>query len=194
MSLTIVFYPHPTLRYRSQPLRRVDAQLKNLAAEMLDRMYEARGVGLAANQVDLPLRMFVANPAGVRGDGEELVLINPVLQRPKGSQSAEEGCLSLPGIYGTVVRPKEIQLSGYDLAGNPVERTVDGFLARILLHENDHLDGVLFFDRISDQSQATMQEALEELTMEFHAKQQAGEIPPDDQLLRRLAEWEQRYA
>ena len=143
MQLSIIQYPHPTLRYRSQPIRRVDQQLREIAAEMLDLMYEAKGVGLAANQVDLPIRLFVANPSGERGDGEELVLINPELQMPKGNESEQEGCLSLPGLYGQVKRPKSIRLSAYDLKGNSIERTADGFLARVLQHENDHIDGVI---------------------------------------------------
>lgn len=194
MPLQIIPFPHPTLRYRSKPIRRVDSELKRVAAEMLDLMYEARGVGLAANQVDLPLRMFVLNPSGVRGDGEELVLLNPVLQRPKGSELGEEGCLSLPGLYGAVVRPKEISLSGFDLSGNPVERRVGGFFARVLMHENDHLDGVLFFDRMGEQERQDLLDPIEELVIEFRAEQQYGRIPSDEQLLARLSDWEGRYA
>ncbi len=194
MPLEIIKFPHPTLRYRSKPIRRVDAELKRIVAEMFDKMYEARGVGLAANQVDLPLRVFVMNPTGQRGDGEELALINPVLQLPKGSHSDEEGCLSLPGIYGSVVRPKEIKLSAYDISGKPIERKVEGFEARVMMHESDHLDGVLFFDRMSESAQENLGEPLEELEIEFRAKQQSGEIPGDDELLRRLSVWEERYA
>jgi peptide deformylase len=194
MALQIIHYPHPTLRHRSKPIRRVDSQLKQLAGEMLELMYEAQGVGLAANQVDLPLRLFVANPAGQRGEGEELVLINPVLQRPKGSEAAEEGCLSLPGLYGNVMRPREIQLSAFDISGKPVERTVDGFLARVLMHESDHLDGVLFFDRMPENAREGLEGGLEELELDFRSRQRAGAIPEDEQLAARLAEWEQRYA
>lgn len=194
MPLQIIPYPHPTLRHRSKPIRRVDAELKRLVDEMFDLMYEAKGVGLAANQVDLPLRMFVANPAGERGAGEEMVLINPVLQRPKGSESAEEGCLSLPGIYGPVMRPKEVSLSAYDVSGSPIERRVDGFLARVLQHEYDHLEGVLFFDRMGAQGREELREPLEELEIEFRSRQHAGAIPTDVELLARLVEWEGRYA
>lgn len=194
MSLQIIPYPHPTLRHKSQPIRRVDSDLKRIAEEMLELMYQAKGVGLAANQVNLPLRLFVVNPSGVRGEGEEMVLINPVLQRPKGHETAEEGCLSLPGLYGSVVRPKEIRLSAFDMSGNPVERRVDGFLARILQHENDHLDGVLFFDRMADQGREDLYGPLEELEIEFRTRQQSGEIAEDAELIAALAEWESRYA
>lgn len=194
MQLSIIPYPHPTLRIRSKPIRRVDAELREIAAQMLELMYEANGVGLAANQVDLPLRLFVANPEGEKGAGEELVLLNPELQMPKGSETAQEGCLSLPGMFGQVKRPKSIRLSAYDLKGNPIERTVDGFLARVLQHENDHLDGVMFFDRVDEDAKLELQEQLDELESEFRAKQKSGEIPSDDELVARLSNWHDRYA
>ncbi len=103
--MKIIHYPHPTLRHRSKPVRRVDAKLKSMISEMFDLMYEASGIGLAANQVDLPLRFFVCNLAGERGEGEELVFINPVISRPKGNEEREEGCLSLPGVCAPVKRP-----------------------------------------------------------------------------------------
>ncbi|MFK8110725.1 MAG: peptide deformylase, partial [Rubripirellula sp.] len=163
MQLSIIPYPHPTLRVKSKPIRRVDSDLREIVTQMLDLMYEAGGVGLAANQVDLPIRLFVANAEGERGKGEELVLLNPELQMPKGSETAQEGCLSLPGMYAQVKRPKSIRLSAFDLKGNPIERTVDGFLARVLQHENDHLDGVMFFDRINEDAQAEIEEPLDDM-------------------------------
>lgn len=194
MDLSIIHYPHPTLRYASKPVRRVDRQLKELAAQMVELMYEHRGVGLAANQVNVPLRMFVVNPTGERGEGEELVLINPVIQRPKGSEAAEEGCLSLPGVYGQVVRPKQVRLTAYDLSGNPIDRTVDGFLSRVLQHEYDHLQGTLFFDRMSESAQRELGGSLEELELAFRSKQREGGIRPDEELIAGLQELEQRYA
>jgi peptide deformylase len=193
MQLSIIPYPHPTLRVRSKPIRRVDQDLRGLVDQMLELMYKAEGVGLAANQVDLPLRIFVANPSGERGEGEELVLINPELQLPKGSETGQEGCLSLPGLYGQVKRPKSIRVSAYDLSGNPIERVVDGFLARVLQHENDHLDGVLFFDRLSDESRRELDDRLAEMETVFRSKQESGAIPGDEELIGRLDEWFDRY-
>lgn len=193
MPLQIIPFPHPTLRIKSKPIRRVDKELRDLAAEMLDLMYAANGVGLAANQVDLPLRIFVANPTGERGDGEELVLINPELQMPKGSETSQEGCLSLPGLYGQVKRPKSLRLSAFDLQGNPIERTVDGFLARVLQHENDHLDGVLFFDRMTEEGRRELDDAIVELETDFRSKQQSGGIPTDEALVARLSTWHEKY-
>ena len=156
-------------------------------------MYEAQGVGLAANQVNLPLRLFVANPAGDRGDGEELVLINPEIQFPKGNETAQEGCLSLPGIYGNVKRPKSIKLSAYDIKGNSIERDVDGFLARVLQHENDHLNGVMFFDRMSAEAKRDIDDRITELETDFQSKQETGGIPSNTDLLQQLEPWYQRY-
>jgi peptide deformylase len=194
MQLSIIEYPHPTLRIRSKPILRVDQELRDIAAQMLDLMYEADGVGLAANQVDLPLRLFVVNSSGERGGGEELVLLNPELQMPKGSETGQEGCLSLPGLSGQVKRPTSIRLSAYDLKGNPVERVVDGFLARVLQHENDHLDGVLFFDRMSEEAKSELDDQLMELESDFRAKQRSGAIPSDEELAARLATWHEKYA
>ncbi len=193
MQLSIIEYPHPTLRVRSKPIRRVDQELRDIAAQMLELMYEADGVGLAANQIDLPLRLFVANPSGER-DGEELVLLNPELQMPKGSEIGQEGCLSLPGLSAQVKRPASVRLSAYDLKGNPVERVVDGFLARVLQHENDHLDGVLFFDRLSEDAKSELDDQLMEMESDFRAKQRSGTIPSDEELLARLAVWHEKYA
>src|SRR5881227_4418245 len=98
--MEIVTYPHPTLRRVSRPLRRVDAELRQKIREMFDLMYAAKGIGLAANQVDLPLRLFIVNLEAKPDAGEELVFINPVISLPRGgTEEMEEGCLSLPGLY-----------------------------------------------------------------------------------------------
>ena len=193
MPLSIIPHPHPTLRVCSRPIRRVDAQLRQIVAEMLDLMYEADGVGLAANQVNLPLRLFVANPTGNREEGEELVLLNPEIQFPKGNETAQEGCLSLPGLYGNVKRPKSVRVSAYDLSGNSIETEVDGFLARVIQHENDHLNGVLFFDRMSEESKRDINDQIQELEMDFRSKQETGGIATDEVLLEQLNQWYDKY-
>lgn len=193
MQLSIIPHPHPTLRVCSRPVRKVDAQLRSFVAQMLDLMYATDGVGLAANQVNLPIRLFVANPTGDRNDGEELVVINPQIQFPKGNETAQEGCLSLPGIYGNVKRPKTIRISAYDLSGNSIEREVDGFLSRVIQHENDHLNGVLFFDRMSVEGKRDILDQISELETDFRSKQNTGGIPSDPELLAELDQWYQRY-
>src|SRR4051812_11610093 len=99
MALKIINYPHPTLRHVSKPLKRVDAELRRIVRAMFDALYEAKGIGLAANQVDLPYRLFIVNPKSDPNEPqEERVFINPVLSSRKGLAEAEEGCLSLPGL------------------------------------------------------------------------------------------------
>jgi peptide deformylase len=143
--LQILTYPHPTLRRVSKPLKRVDADLRKTIREMFDLMYAAKGIGLAANQVDLPLRLFIVNLESNPETGEELVFLNPVISRPRGgAEEAEEGCLSLPGLYGPVIRPKEVRINAYNLSGQEFEADVSGLFARCVQHELDHLDGVLF--------------------------------------------------
>ena len=191
--LKIVHYPHPTLRHKSKAITRVDAQLKEIIDTMFKLMYEAKGIGLAANQVDLPLRLFIINLKGDPEEGEERVFINPVISRPKGQAEADEGCLSIPQVNGTVLRPLKIHVSAYDIAGNEIDETVDGLLARAIQHEADHLDGVLFFDRMSDTSKKTIDGLLYEFETEHNAMVKSGELPDPETNARRLAEIEARY-
>lgn len=191
--MQIVTYPHPALRHKSKPIRRVDADLKAMIGRMFELMYEAQGVGLAANQVDLPLRIFVMNEKADPDEGEEMVFINPVLTKPKGNEVREEGCLSLPETYGDVMRPERIQVEAYDLRGELFRAELSGMLGRIVQHETDHLDGVLFTDRLSETGKMKVQPALDEFTVEFESKRRTGEIPSDDEIAARLAEIESRY-
>ena len=118
--LRIVKYPHPALRHKSKPLRRVDAELKKIVREMFELMYEQKGIGLAANQVGLPYRMLVLNLEGDPATGVEHVLLNPVIVRRSGTAEAEEGCLSFPEIYAQVKRSEKIVISAYNLEGAEV--------------------------------------------------------------------------
>ncbi|MEO1529212.1 MAG: peptide deformylase [Planctomycetota bacterium] len=193
MPLEVILYPHPTLRYVSKPIRKVDAELKRIADEMLDLMYESNGVGLAANQVNLPLRIFVANPSGTRGDGEEFVMLNPVIQLPKGNETAEEGCLSLPGLVGDVIRPKSVRVSAFDITGKPFEAKLEGFLARVFMHENDHLDGTMFFDRMGNEATAELEAGLEEFEIDFRSRQKTGSLKSDEEMVGELSVWTDKY-
>ena len=191
--MQIITYPHYTLRYKSQPLTRVDAALRKLVAEMFDLMYEANGVGLAGNQVDLPLRLFVVNMAAEPGEGEELVFINPVLSQPKGNEEGEEGCLSLPGLYGKVVRAKQIHVQAYNLRGEEFNADLDGLFARVVQHENDHLDGVLFTDRMTTAGKLAIRESLEEFELEQKSLRDLGQLESDQEIEQHLDEWVQKY-
>jgi peptide deformylase len=191
--LKIVYYPHPTLRHKSTPLRRVNGRVKDIVREMFALMYEAKGVGLAANQVDLPFRLFVTNLAGAPEEGEELVFINPVIERPKGKVEQEEGCLSLPDVYAPVRRPERIAVSAYDLSGNEINCEIDGMFARVVQHETDHLDGVLFVDRLSETVRFGVEEALHDFETEFLHQRERDAIPSDDEIHNRLAELESQF-
>jgi peptide deformylase len=191
--LQLITYPHPTLRYPAKPLARVDAQLKGMIAEMFEIMYLHRGVGLAANQVNLPLRLFIANPTGEKETGEELVFINPVIKRATGTAESEEGCLSLPGVNATVKRNKTVHVNAYGLDGKEIDMEVDGFLSRIIQHETDHLDGVLFIDRLIDESRKIVLEELEGFESTFLMKRKAGLIGSEEQLAKERHRWESHY-
>jgi peptide deformylase len=191
--LQIITYPHPTLRHKSKPIRRVDAELRKIVREMFALMYENKGIGLAANQVNLPLRVFVMNLKSDPKEGEEMVFLNPVVSFPKGSEEAEEGCLSLPGVYGNVIRPKQVRVNAYTLEGKEVDLVVGDLTARCIQHELDHLDGVLFPDRMTASARTDLLPELDEFETEFSSRRTTGSIPSDEQIAAKLAEWERRY-
>ncbi len=189
--MRIIKYPHPTLRHKSKPLRRVDSELKKTVREMFDSMYEQTGIGLAANQIDLPYRFFVMNiESNPEAEHQEFVFINPVIQKQSGSEEGEEGCLSLPEVYAPVRRSAKILISAYDLAGEEIHLELSGLFARAAQHEYDHLDGVLFIDRLGPSALASVKDELSELQSQFAAEQQRGMIPDDQQIAARLAELE----
>jgi peptide deformylase len=159
---------------------------------MFEIMYEHRGVGLAANQVNLPLRLFVANPSGEKDSGQELVFLNPVIQKATGTIEAEEGCLSLPGLNGVVKRNKAVQVNAYSMDGKEINLKVEGFLARIIQHEVDHLDGVLFIDRMFDQGEI-LAEDLARFEARFAKLRQEGQISPDEILAEQRQVWLDKY-
>jgi peptide deformylase len=192
--LHIIAYPHPTLRKKSKPLKRVDSELRAVVRDMFDLMYEARGVGLAANQVDIPLRFFIINTEGDPAKGQERVYINPVISQPKQSSEAEEGCLSLPSLYGNVTRPKQVRINAFDLEGNEINEEVTGLLGRAIQHEVDHLDGVLFVDRMNETGRLAVRPTLEEFEIVFDSQRRTGGVPDEATIAKNWAEWEKRYA
>lgn len=192
--MQIITYPHPTLRYPSHPLRRIDGEIRRIVEEMFDLMYAAKGVGLAANQVDLPLRLFIVNEKGdPKATDAERVFVNPVLSRRKGRHEDEEGCLSLPGLYGQVVRPESVAIHAYDLAGREIREELRGMMARVVQHETDHLDGVLFIDRLSETGRLAAKEALDEFELIAANQRQRGEWPSEADWKARLEEWKSRF-
>ncbi|MDG2126450.1 MAG: peptide deformylase [Fuerstiella sp.] len=185
--LRIVYFPHPALRWKSKDVTRIDAQLKNWVAEMFELMYAARGIGLAANQVALPYRLFVINPSGDPAENElEQVFINPQIIKRNGSEDAEEGCLSLPEIYGPVTRAERITVEAFDLNGEEFAYELGGIHARVVQHESDHLDGVIFTDKVAAEVQTELQPLLDDMTGQFTRQQQEEQLASDDELLAEL--------
>jgi peptide deformylase len=185
-TLELVEYPHPALFRKAQPLLRIDEGVRDAIEQMFDIMYDAQGVGLAANQVALPYRMFVVNVTGNPNDGEELVFLNPTLSRPRGTAIQEEGCLSLPGLRADVRRPERVVVDAFSLDGQPIRLDLEGFLARVVQHEFDHLEGRLFTDRLPEAAALEVKRDLELLEDMFHGKQARGELPTSDVMQERL--------
>ncbi len=188
--MEIVKYCHPVLRWKSSPLPEVSDDLRRTVSKMFELMYDAKGIGLAANQVGLPYRFFIANltadPAEIE---EEIVFINPqIVKKFGGWEEAEEGCLSLPALYGNVNRAKELVVQAYDLDGEGFEIEAEDLMARVIQHELDHLDGILFIDRMTELARREIDPKIREFEMAFRADQKAGKFASDEQLKKQLAE------
>jgi peptide deformylase len=145
----IVTYGAPVLRQRTREVANLDGELQQLIDDMVETMYAAPGVGLAANQVGSTHRLFVANPADDRDPTKLLVVINPEIVESDGALAHEEGCLSIPEFREEVRRARRIGLRGLDRGGRPLEVEGRDLLARIFQHEMDHLNGLFFVDRLS---------------------------------------------
>jgi peptide deformylase len=186
--MKIVQYPHPALRHVARPLTALDEKVRRHAAQMLELMYEARGLGLAATQVALPYQLFVANFAGDPQQKElERVYLNPVVLERKGSVEGEEGCLSFPGLFQKVRRAKTVRVQAYNLNGELVEEQAADLAARVLQHEIDHLHGVLYIDKMGTIARLASRSALKEFEREFKKARERGEIPPDAEIEQTLA-------
>ena len=140
----IVEYPAAVLLTLGEPVENFEAELESLVQDMFETMYDAHGVGLAAQQIGVPLRLFVMDC-----DGIKLVAANPEIISADGEQSGEEGCLSVAKVPAELKRPERAVLRAQDLQGNTFEREASGLAARCLLHETDHCDGILFIHHLS---------------------------------------------
>jgi peptide deformylase len=135
------------LRQKAKKIDKIDEEIKNIAKQMLEIIKRDKGVGLAGPQIGLMKRIFVVH---VEGD-EERIFINPsILETSHATSKYEEGCLSVPGIYANVVRSESIKLQAWNEKGRPFTMEAGGLLARVILHEYDHLDGILFIDHVSE--------------------------------------------
>ncbi len=149
----VITVGHPTLRQVAEPVKRLDAEVRTLIADMVETMHAYNGVGLAAVQVNVPLRIIVVEvPASeeIPGSGQLYVMLNPVIVRRSREKEADmEGCLSVPGYIGEVERARRIIVRGLDEHGKRYELDVEGYVARVFQHEIDHLDGILYTDRLT---------------------------------------------
>ncbi len=181
MILEIVQYGNPVLREKGREVKEVDEQVQKLAADMLETMRSANGVGLAAQQVGVPLQMTVIDVADIEdrpsamfiGDAEvkieehmPMVLLNPQLKLSKDRESGSEGCLSFPEITAEIVRASGVRCTAKLMDGRDIEFDASGLLARALQHEVDHLNGVLFIDRMNAAAKASLAGRLKRLQKE----------------------------
>lgn len=157
--LHILEYPHPGLREKAKPIEKIDNQITQLADDMLETMYEAPGIGLAATQVNVTKQLIVMDLSDTKD--QPLVLINPEIIAESGHQTYEEGCLSFPGIYTKVERANNITIKYQDLDGKSIELEADGLLAICVQHEMDHLQGKVFVDYLSPLKQMRIRKTLE---------------------------------
>ncbi len=147
MAYSLVYYGNKTLAEVAKPVDNIDSSVASIIDSMFEIMYNERGIGLAAPQIDLGKRIIVVDTQEKKR--KKIALVNPVLKHSSDETNPfEEGCLSIPGVNADVIRPSEVVVSGYDRDGNEVEIETGGLYARVLQHEIDHLNGVLFIDRI----------------------------------------------
>ena len=163
--LKIVLYPDPRLKKMSSPVTTFDDELKAIAARMFELMREHRGVGLAAPQVGLNVRMFVMNATGE--DADDRVYVNPQLLDSEGEEEGEEGCLSIPQVNARIWRSEKLRMVAQDLDGKPFEEIGTDLVARIWQHETDHLNGTLITERMGPVARLAARRVLKELTEKF---------------------------
>lgn len=165
--LPILIHPDPRLKKLCSPFEAVDDDARALGQAMLDTMYDAPGVGLAAPQVGELMRMFVMDCADKEDDPAPMVLFNPtVIWTSEEENTHEEGCLSIPGMYEDVTRPAEVKVTFWDMGGNEREEYFDGLWATCAQHEIDHLEGVLFIDYLSRMKRSMITKKMQKLKKE----------------------------
>ncbi|KAJ7974589.1 Peptide deformylase [Quillaja saponaria] len=169
--LKIVEYPDQLLRAKNKRISSFDDNLKKLVDEMFDVMYKTDGIGLSAPQVGINVQLMVFNPVGERGEGEEIVLINPRVTKYSKKQTLfNEGCLSFPGINADVVRPESVKIDARDINGARFGFSLSGLPARVFQHEFDHLQGILFFERMTEEVVESIRAQLQALEKKYEEK------------------------
>lgn len=174
MKLPIRYYGDPALRQKAEPILEITEEIRQLAADMIETMLATNGIGLAATQVGKMVRLFISNvdyedEQGEVHLGEPLVYINPELsEMSEIIVERSEGCLSIPKLYAPVARPLTCSVEAIDLEGKPFRRECYGYLARNIMHENDHLNGVLYIDRIKGKRRKELEPELRRIKQQYY--------------------------
>lgn len=172
--LEVLPYPHPVLLRKSIEIKNITPEFKKLSEIMFEIMYSWKGMGLAMSQIGLPWRMFVLNATGNKEDKKkEMVFLNPVLKAnlPMRTKKEQEGCLSLPGLYKEIERPHTIQIEATNLEGKPFKTQMSGLTSRVIQHEFDHLEGILFIDRLNEKERKEITGFLNYISYQFEQYQ-----------------------
>ncbi len=173
MKLNVCYYGDPVLRAKAKPIEAITPEIEQLAHDMIETMIAYNGIGLAAPQIGRLVRMFVIREEMLASDGNYVlgapeVIINPVISAPsKEAEVMLEGCLSLPKLHVEVVRPKKITIRYQNLKGDFIEETLDTFRGRMMMHENDHLNGVLTIDRMDPKERKKVEPFLRAIKEKF---------------------------
>jgi peptide deformylase len=179
--MKIVNYPHPALRVKCQPVANIDKDLRLTAGRMLELMHSREGLGLAAPQVAIDAQLIVMQFPGIDDDhpGPEVVAINPVIVATKGKNKDREGCLSFPSLYQDILRYKTVTVKYYDLDGQLHETTASDLSARLWQHEIDHLNGVLFIDKMGPLARYGSRNDIAKFVADFEDDIANGKLPTD---------------
>jgi len=169
-ALRIIKYGNPILRMKAKKIHQIDDTIRQLAQDMIETMQEEEGIGLAAPQVAESISLLVVDMSLIDEDGEPTAFINPEILESEAESVLEEGCLSLPEIREEVKRPDIITVRYQNIDGETIEKRMEGLLARVLLHEMDHLNGVLLVDRISSLKKKMHNKKLKQIAAEEQAE------------------------
>jgi peptide deformylase len=163
--MEVAIYPNPVLKIKAKPIEEINNEICQIAEEMLETMYNACGIGLAAPQVGLSIRLVVLDVTGEKTG--ERVFINPYISEEEGETLEEEGCLSFPDVMGKIIRSQHIKVIAYNLKGEKLEIEAEGLLGRAWQHEIDHLNGCLFIEKMTPASTIGNQSKLKELELSY---------------------------
>ncbi len=168
MPLEILKYNHPALRKRATPITEITSDIVTLSQNMLETMYHNNGIGLAGNQVGV-LKMIIIIDIGARESAPDPhIFINPSIVQTEGRGEYEEGCLSIPGLHELILRPEKIIIEAQNLKGQALRLEAEGLLARVIQHEIDHLQGVLFIDKLSPIKRHLLKSQLKKIDKEYN--------------------------